>query len=161
MIRVNLRLLEKKPAILEGAIPAETLFPDFSDELIQFASPVSYSLEVTRQPLDLLIRGKIHVKLQCACSRCLKPFELPLEINDLEVIQPLEGEEAVGRDGDFADLTPVVREDTLLVLPTKPLCKPECRGLKWKSEDRASRPGQSGQSPKDGSTWSVLDNLKL
>ena len=31
--------------------------------------------------------------------------------------------------GEEIDLSPLVREQTILALPTRPLCDPECRGL--------------------------------
>jgi DUF177 domain-containing protein len=32
-------------------------------------------------------------------------------------------------DGEEVDLTPLIREQTLLALPTRPLCREDCRGL--------------------------------
>ena len=77
----------------------------------------------------------------------------------MEAIVPLEGEEVPPRDGDFVDLTPLLREDTFLGLPTKPLCKPECRGLARKA---SARDLCLGTPPGDGAMpWSELDKLKL
>ena len=67
-------------------------------------------------------------------------------------------EEALLVDGDFADLTPVVREDILLALPTNPLCGPDCRGLKPKGQPREL---QVREQAEPNTAWSALDNLKL
>jgi uncharacterized protein len=76
----------------------------------------------------------------------------------LEVAEGEEADELLPVDGDFADLTPVVREDILLALPTNPLCSPDCRGLPPKGEAREPHVReQAGPN----TAWSALDKLKL
>jgi uncharacterized protein len=74
---------------------------------------------------------------------------------------PLDGEEAVVVDGELADLTPVLREDTVLGLPQHPLCDPGCGGLKPASPQACSDPGSQRPPMAEASAWSVLDRLKL
>lgn len=157
-LKVNLRLLEKESIQLDGDILGSELAPDFHDELMRLSHPVEYELTVDRQSESLLVTGSLRTHVDCECSRCLKSFVLSLQVDEFSVLSPLEGEEALSVDGDFADLTPAVREDILLSLPTNPLCGPDCRGLKPKGQ---SRELQVREQAEPNSAWSALDNLKL
>jgi len=157
-LKVNLRLLEKESIQLDGDVPASELAPDFQDELMRLAHPVEYELTVERQSEAVLVTGSLRTHVECECSRCLKGFLLPVQVDDFSLLAPLEGEEAIPVDGDFADLTPAVREDILLALPTNPLCGPDCRGLKPKGQPREL---QVREQAEPNSAWSALDNLKL
>jgi uncharacterized protein len=159
-LKVNLKHLENGPVELDDSIPAPELAPDFQDELVRLVHPVDYELKVERQSDGLLVTGRLATRLECDCARCLKTFILPLELPEFAALIPfekVEGEEMTVIDGDFADLTPVLREDILLVLPTSPLCSLDCRGLKPKTEARDLHLGESSSA----SAWSALDKLKL
>ena len=157
-LKVNLRLLEKESIQLDGDILGSELAPDFHDELMRLSHPVEYELTVDRQSESLLVIGSLRTHVDCECSRCLKSFVLSVRLDEFSVLSPLEGEDALPVDGDFADLTPSVREDILLSLPTNPLCGPDCRGLKPKGQ---SRELQVREQAEPNSAWSALDNLKL
>jgi uncharacterized protein len=158
-VLVNLRLLAEEPARLEGELPAAAYGTEYRDELIRFEDPLRYELDIERQPDGLLITGSLATDVACECARCLKPFRLPVEITDLTTLAPLQGEDAVPIDGDFADLTPLLREDIYLSLPANPLCRPDCRGL---SQTASARDSHLEGSPSDGpSPWAALDKLKL
>ena len=157
-LKVNLRLLEKESIQLDGDILGSELAPDFLDELMRLSHPVEYELTVERQSDSLRVTGSLRSHVDCECSRCLKSFVLPVRVDEFSFLAPLEGEEALLVDGDFADLTPVVREDILLALPTNPLCGPDCRGLKPKGQPREL---QVREQAEPNTAWSALDNLKL
>jgi uncharacterized protein len=158
-VHVNLRLLSEEPAHLEGELPAQEYGTELRDELMKFEEPLQYELDVERQPDGLLVTGSMETTVSCECARCLKPFRLPIADPDYTALVPLSGEDAVPIDGDFADLTPLLREDIYLALPANPLCRPDCRGLPEKASARDSR---LEGSPSDGpSPWAALDQLKL
>lgn len=91
------------------------------------------------------LRGRLAVRIELLCSRCLESFEMPVEEElDLlylpasENVGPEEGEERSLEAGDLAtsfydderiDLGQMIREQVYLALPMKPLCKSNCRGL--------------------------------
>ena len=157
-LKVNLRLLEKESIQLDGDILGSELAPDFHDELMRLSHPVEYELTVDRQSESLLVTGSLRTHVDCECSRCLKSFVLSVQLDEFSVLSPLEGEDALPVDGDFADLTPSLREDILLSLPTNPLCGPDCRGLKPKGQSRELQVREQAEPNK---AWSALDNLKL
>jgi uncharacterized protein len=162
-LKVNVRLLQRESAQLEGELPQEEAVAGVSDELVRLAGPVRYELQVARQGQELRVMGRLEMEVECDCSRCLKTFRQVLTVPDVALLVPLEGDDAVTLDGDFADLTPFLREDTLLALPTNPLCTPDCRGLAANAPARDSRLGEEEKpGPGSGSTpWDALDKLNL
>lgn len=162
-LRVNVRLLKTQGTRFVGELTPEEATGDFRDELVRVAAPVRYDVEVERQASELRVQGRIEADLECGCSRCLKLFPVMVRVEDLAALVPLTGDEAPVMDGDIADLTPILREDTLLALPTNPLCSPDCRGLAAQATSRDSRlPERPGpDQPAGGSPWDALDQLKL
>jgi uncharacterized protein len=88
------------------------------------------------------LSGRARTKLQVECSRCVEPFDVPVDaVFDLRYLPQSEnaggGEIEVGeddlatafyRDG-MVDLIELVREQFVLALPMKPLCEEACKGL--------------------------------
>ena len=160
-LTVNLRHLEANPLCLKGELPAAELDLETRDEVIQVSEPLSHDLEVEELDNGLLVRGHLHLNLDCECVRCLKAFKYPLDLPRWTVHLPFEGEEAVKISNDLVDLTPYIREDILLEFPQHPLCDPECRGLPKSligKSKKASSPKASGQ---ESSAWAALNKLKL
>ena len=156
---VNLRHLKDKNLALQGSLSAEELQIEDMDELIHLREPLHYDLEVEKLASNLLITGQLRIVLDCECARCLSPFKLDVQLDDWTCYVPLEGEEAAAIVNDCVDLTPFLREDTLLAFPQHPLCKPDCGGLKPKSQSLNS--GPSGSSKSATSAWAELNKLKL
>lgn len=82
----------------------------------------------------LLVRGTVESQLRLVCVRCLKPFVFPITL-DLEETFRLPGT-GPGSDGayvvsddDWLDLAPLLREQTWVAIPMKPLCHSDCKGL--------------------------------
>lgn len=90
------------------------------------------------------VRGRLEGSLEAGCARCLEPYALPVR-QELDLFylpraadRPQEQEEEVGLsdhdvvvgyyDGDGLDLGEAMREQIVLGLPLKPLCREDCRG---------------------------------
>lgn len=96
-------------------------------------TPLTGSLTVTRTTEGIYIQGVLQSSLVQQCVRCLEDAIVPLEIHLDELFyyppgSAPEGENRVGEDG-IIDLSPLVRELSLLALPIKVLCRPDCLGL--------------------------------
>ncbi|PIW40636.1 MAG: metal-binding protein [Chloroflexi bacterium CG_4_10_14_0_8_um_filter_46_9] len=91
----------------------------------------------------ILVRSKLSVQVELVCGRCLKRF--PYSINfaieeelrptiDISSGLPLHlSEESEGFTIDknhVLDLGELIRQYILLNLPMKPLCRPDCAGIK-------------------------------
>jgi len=103
---------------------AEDLYVDF----------IRGTVEFTRTNRGILGQGQLHSQVQLECARCLKSFSQPLDFYleaqfGLSPPKP-QGEPLflIGMNG-ILDLTEALREQILLELPMRPLCKPKCRGL--------------------------------
>ena len=126
----NIRHLEKKDLHLQGELPTTELELELQDEMIRPGKELTYDLEVQRLEGGALVQGKVRLPVEYTCVRCLKKFKRPLELNPWTVHLQLAGEDAVEVSNDLVNLTPYLREDTLLALPQHPLCEAECQGLK-------------------------------
>ena len=85
--------------------------------------------------------GGFEATIRVACGRCLEPLLTQVApAVDLQILpQPSgrQGEMELGRDdletdfyqGDVLDVGGLLRSETTLALPMKPLCRPDCRGL--------------------------------
>src|SRR5207253_6272284 len=98
-------------------------------------------VEYYRAGLDVFFRGALHGHVLGTCSRCAEDYDFELDHPFAFVLAPraAAGAEAAELseddlalsyyEGDEIDLTPLVHEQTILALPTRPLCGESCRGL--------------------------------
>jgi uncharacterized protein len=84
----------------------------------------------------------VRTELELPCSRCLEPFRLPVDASFDQRFLPSSAmatqEEREVQEDDFEisyyrddqiDLNQLLREQFYLVLPMKPLCGEDCKGL--------------------------------
>jgi uncharacterized protein len=99
------------------------------------------SLLVERRGQIVAVTGGFEATAHLLCGRCLEPLVTRVTPGvDLQIMpQPSgrHGEIELGRDdlevdfyqGDVLDIGGLLRSETDLALPMKPLCRPDCRGL--------------------------------
>jgi uncharacterized protein len=103
---------------------------------------VEGKVKLTRTNRGILVNGTMHTKVPTECSRCLKTFDFPLSFNIEEeyfpVIDVNSGVfvEIPDEPGSFTidehhilDLSEAIRQNALLTIPMKPLCRDDCAGL--------------------------------
>lgn len=91
---------------------------------------------------DIRIHGRVDTCVRFACDRCTDQVEIPVsqdfdvvyrpvsEIANGEEVEIPAGELEVGfYDGGGVELDDVIREQVLLALPMKVVCRPDCQGL--------------------------------
>lgn len=91
---------------------------------------------------DIRLRGKFAGRFRVSCARCLEPVETPLAADFDLIFRPLGAdggapersitapETEIGYyQNDSLLLEDVLREQVLLSLPARTLCKPDCKGL--------------------------------
>jgi uncharacterized protein len=96
-------------------------------------TPLKGSFQVIRSSKGLYITGELYSTFETECARCLDSVTMPITIRmDDLFYYPANtappGEFGVGEDG-FIDLSPLVRQLSLLDIPMKPFCREECKGL--------------------------------
>lgn len=79
MIRINTTHIGDLPLIVRGEEKEEFLGLD-PKQLPRQNGPVEYELSATMAGTDLLVTGKVRVKLDAECARCLKPLKVNLEV---------------------------------------------------------------------------------
>lgn len=93
-----------------------------------------------RGGLDIFFQGSLHGEVLASCARCLEEFAIPLADRFHFVLTPRAAEVTRAQltpddlalstyEGREIDLTPLVHEQAILALPTRPLCTDNCRGL--------------------------------
>lgn len=102
-----------------------------SDDLT--LSPLKGVITATRTTEGIYIQGDLESAALMECVRCLTEtvVQTDFTLDELFYYPPHSappGENHVGEDG-FIDLGPLVRELSLLSVPTKVLCREDCLGL--------------------------------
>ena len=106
----------------------------------EFPTPAEVRVEYYRAGPELFFNGHIAGSVLGHCARCLEPYAFDLDTDFFFVLVPraelademeLHDEELdlSFYQGDEVDLTPLVREQIILALPSRPLCREDCRGL--------------------------------
>jgi uncharacterized protein len=95
--------------------------------------PLQGKFQVTHTSKGLYVHGLLESAVNAECTRCLDPVYLPitLELDDLYYHPPSsapEGEFTIGEDG-ILDLSPLLRELSLLAIPMQVYCREDCRGI--------------------------------
>lgn len=160
-VTFNICHLERKNLRLQGELPAEELDAGDIDELISVRQPLQYDLEIERLSDSILVQGEVSLVIDCECARCLKPFRHTISFPDWSADLPLEGEEKVVVENDSVDLTPLLREDTVLAFPRRPLCGSGCAGLPQRPSGGAEKGDAAGKNGGEASPWAALNKLKL
>jgi uncharacterized protein len=103
---------------------------------------IQVHIKVNRYGERVFVKGNAQATVVLDCSRCLKGIAQPVKINfDAEYIPLTEGTndeeyELNAQELDIAfykddeiNITDIVREQLLLAIPMKPLCREDCRGM--------------------------------
>lgn len=122
---------------------------------------------------DIRLRGRFAGKFQVPCARCVEPVEIPLAADFDLIFRPAGADvEAAERSitapeteigyyqKDSLLLEDVLREQVLLSLPVRTLCKPDCKGLCPRcGENRNSQACSCDEGPSDP-RWEALAGLR-
>ena len=133
-------------------------------------SPVILSLDLDRRGGDIFIKGTVAAGAVLGCSRCLKEYSLELEA-PLELLCVVGGDSDAGEEdrdnvmrvppgAKFADLAGPVRSELLVLLPLKPLCDENCRGLCPRCGIDLNTSSCSCRREGHDSRWDALNKIK-
>lgn len=114
----------------------------------QFVKPLEFHGQVVHVGNGMLeLNGHMTMTVEAECSRCLKPVQRTLEVELTETFQSVKhrnpgfnGYDAFGIeeeeddsiymfDGVTLDLSDALKDQAILALPSRELCKPDCAGL--------------------------------
>jgi len=105
-----------------------------------FAVPATVRVEYYRAGQELFFHGRITGSVVGQCARCVEPYDFVVEKDFTVVLVPKRESRAEAEleeedldlsfyEGEEVDLSPLVQEQLILALPTRPLCREGCKGL--------------------------------
>jgi len=122
--------------------PTQELASLLAQPVADYRLPAHLTVDVTyyRAGNDLFFQGSVDGEVTGTCSRCLEDYTFPLALDFAFVFAPhserstegdLEEEDAdlTFYQGDEVDLSPLLRDQIILALPTRPICGESCAGL--------------------------------
>jgi uncharacterized protein len=111
-------------------------------DVFRVVQPVALAFDIDKDKGHFRLVGQVQTTLELACSRCLEPYTMAVAPSFDLRYQPRtantgEGEREIEEDdlttafyeNETIDLGQLMREQFYLVLPMKPLCQEDCRGL--------------------------------
>lgn len=112
------------------------------DERVRLSKPAEVKGNVKQTGNEVFVSGHVETRAQLECDRCLKPVELPVSADfALEYITGADYESSSAAalseeemavsvfDGDSIDVDEIVKEQILLAVPARTLCREDCKGI--------------------------------
>jgi len=116
----------------------------FPEDGLVLTQPVKVKAHLVNTGTSVLLSGTFETEVELECARCLEKFKAPLltkiaeeysknppkstgkkgqeiELKEKDFVYPIEKDNAL-------DLVETIRQNLLLALPIKALCKQECKG---------------------------------
>ncbi|MGZ4966616.1 MAG: YceD family protein [Chthoniobacterales bacterium] len=148
-MKIHLRQIPEEGLHLEGE--EDCPIPELEKDGVKCVGPLHYSLDLGISDGSLWANGRLSQPVEVSCVSCLERFVHVIEVPDFAVLTQLTGPELV-------DLTPFLREDILLNLPSYPHCDRDgqrvCKAPHMQVE---SAKIEEARKP----DWSALDKLDL
>jgi uncharacterized protein len=170
-MRIELENLEGSKGDFAHVYQPEELNP--FDERVSLTAPAAVNGKVRLSGNQVFVNGHVVARAQVECDRCLKPVELPVNadftleyISDSDyqtarAVELTEDEMSVSVfDGEAIDIDEIVKEQILLAVPTRMLCREDCKGICPEcGTDRNT--GECNCVTKEiDPRWAALKNLK-
>ena len=177
IVRITPLQLEKEPLLFDEAIQAGAL--EYAPDITQIGPlPVTGRADLIvehrghkEQVEDIRLRAAYHGDFEMLCARCVEPVRTPLTGNFDLIFRPQAvdadpGERSITLDeteiGYYEEsglsLEDVVREQVLLSLPSRTLCKEDCKGLCPRCGQNLNQ-GTCNCTPASDPKWSALAGL--
>ncbi len=134
---INVAQLLKEPV---GSSQRHDITGIINEEVEGFVEGKAKVIHLNR---GVLVQCKFTAEVKLICSRCLDTFLFPISFTaeeeflpisdvsgDSALSSPEQSEEFIIDDKNTLDLGELIRQYTLLNLPMKPLCRPDCPGIK-------------------------------
>ena len=141
----------------------------------RIAAPIRVSISYYRAGTELFLSGEVDALAIASCARCAEEFSAANRRSFRYVLAPKAlgyGGDAQSDlraddlefslyEGDEVDLTPLVREQVLLALAERPLCRDDCRGLCPRCGANLNEGACGCRTETDDPRLSVLRTIKV
>jgi uncharacterized protein len=170
-VRIELENLEGRKGDFANVYQPDELNP--VDERVRLTAPAAVTGKVKLSGNEVFVSGHVDTRAQVECDRCLQRVEAPVsadftleyitgsEYESSEVAELTEAEMSVAVfDGEGLDVDEIVKEQILLAVPTRMLCREDCKGICPECGiDRNTGECSCGADNIDP-RWAALKNLK-
>ena len=139
-MRIELENLEGGKSGFAHVYQPEDLNP--VDERVSLTAPAAVNGKVRLAGKEVFVNGHVETRAQVECDRCLQQVEAPVNTDfaleyipgsvyeSSEVAELTEAEMSVSVfDGQAIDVDEIVKEQILLAVPTRLLCREDCKGI--------------------------------
>lgn len=147
---------------------------ELDDEGASLVADAAVEGSASRRGEEVRLRGLIKTEVELLCDRCLAPARAPLEVEFDTSFIPQEAEAAKAEnvellaedlglsayDGEAVDLNELVREQILLAVPSRRLCREDCKGLCPKCGADLNAGHCSCEQGEVDPRWAALAGLK-
>ena len=134
---INVTQLLREPVGSSQSLDINELLGDDIDGCIEGTA------KLIRTGRGVLVQCELNAETKLICSRCLEAFSCPMSFtaeeeflpvadlsDDSSISSPEQSEGFMIDDKNTVDLGELIRQYVLLNLPMKPLCRPDCPGIK-------------------------------
>ena len=147
---------------------------ELDEEAARLVSDAAVRGRASRKGDEVRLRGEIRTEVELLCGRCLAPERTPLAVEfdtsfvpqEVEAVKA-ENVELLKEDlllsayeGGAVDLDELVREQVLLALPSRHLCREDCKGLCQKCGANLNENQCSCEQGETDPRWAALADLK-
>ena len=139
-MRIELENLEGSKGDFAHVYQPDELNP--VDERVRLTKPAVVTGKVRLSRNESFVNGHLDTQAQVECDRCLQPVEVPVhsdfaleyitgsDYESSEAAELTEAELSVSVfDGEAIDVDEIVKEQILLAVPTRMLCREDCKGI--------------------------------
>jgi uncharacterized protein len=135
---LNLKEIFKSTARFSGFYKIKPEELDLPTELGELKGPVEVEIQIEKAPRGYEVHLSIKGNIELECSRCLTPFIKDLESTETIRLEKYPEKPSISlkaqdlnvfflEDEENFNLVDLVREQIILSLPTKPLCRVDCQ----------------------------------
>ena len=139
-MRIELENLEGGKSDFAHVYQPQELNP--VDERVRLTGPADVKGRVRLSGNEVFVNGHVNARAEVDCDRCLQPVEAPVSADfALEYMTGSEYESSGAAelteeqmsvsvfDGEAIDVDEIVKEQILLAVPTRMLCRDDCKGI--------------------------------
>jgi len=130
-------------------------------------------IEGQRRIPDIRLRGKLATAVELPCARCVEPVQYDVKSDFDLLYRPInadshpdeaaisEAETEIGfYQGDGIQLEEVLKEQVLLALPAKMLCREDCKGLCPQCGKNLNQASCKCEVKVSDPRWAALESIK-
>ncbi len=140
MVTLDLREIFERFEFFERSFTIQPEDIRLPAELGEIREPVRVHVHITRDEDGYAVRIDLEGSVELECSRCLEVFrkDLPRRLNkhiehypkeEHLSLTPEDLDVSFMEEPDVVNIEELVREEIILSVPMKPLCRPDCGGV--------------------------------